>query len=136
MHPKKQSDEEKKHAHKLIYYISKRGGHVGPFNVVMPKRSSWGSAEEAIRDAVSLEKELNTKLHTIHKNAERICADPHLMDFLESEFLEEQISSIRQLSRMLATLTSFEKENRAVGEYFVDQQLVGEETRKYFDDEL
>lgn len=59
-----------------------------------------------------------------------------LMDFLESEFLEEQISSIRQLNRMLAVLTSFEKENRATGEYFVDQQLVSQETRKYYDDEL
>lgn len=58
------------------------------------------------------------------------------MDFLESEFLEEQITSIRQLNKMLSVLTSFEKENRATGEYFVDQQLVKQETRKYFDEEL
>ena len=58
------------------------------------------------------------------------------MDFLESEFLEEQISSIRHLNKMLAVLSSFEKENRATGEYLVDQQLVKEETRKYFEKEL
>lgn len=44
----------------------------------MPKRVTWASAEEAVRDAVELEKELNVKLHNIHKNAERICADPHV----------------------------------------------------------
>lgn len=44
----------------------------------MPKKVTWGSAEEAVRDAVELEKELNVKLHNIHKNAERICADPHV----------------------------------------------------------
>ena len=132
----KQSDDEKQHAHKLIHYISKRGGRVNAFNVAMPTKASWASAEEAVRDAVDLEKELNVKLHNIHKNAERICADPHLMDFLESEFLEEQVASIRQLSRTLTILTSFEKENRAMGEFMVDQQLAEEDTRKYYVDEL
>lgn len=58
------------------------------------------------------------------------------MDFLESEFLEEQISSIRELNRMLTVLSTFEKENRAMGEYLVDQQMVKDETRQYFQTEL
>lgn len=44
----------------------------------MPKKSSWNSAEEAVKDAIALEKELNVKLHTIHRNAEKICDDPHV----------------------------------------------------------
>ena len=46
----------------------------------MPKKSSWISAEEAVKDAIALEKELNVKLHTIHRNAEKICDDPHVSD--------------------------------------------------------
>lgn len=102
----------------------------------MPVKSTWSSAEEAVKDAIHLEKELNVKLYNIHKNADRICADPHLMDFLETEFLEEQISSIRQLSRLLTSLTSFEKDNRQMGEYLVDKELIDEKGRKYFEDEL
>jgi len=131
-----QSDEEKKHAHKLIYYVNKRGGRVSSFNVAMPGKSTWSSAEEAVRDAVHLEKELNNKLHNIHKNADRICADPHLMDFLETEFLEEQMSSISQLNKLLTSLTSFESDNKLMGEYLVDKQLVEDKTRKYFEEEL
>jgi ferritin heavy chain len=102
----------------------------------MPSKATWLSAEEAVKDAVHLEKELNVKLHNIHKNADRICADPHLMDFLETEFLEEQIASIRQLNKLLTSLTSFEKENRQMGEYLVDKQLLDEKSRKYFEEEL
>lgn len=106
------------------------------FNVAMPSKSTWSSAEEAVKDAVNLEKELNVKLHSIHKNADRICADPHLMDFLETEFLEEQVASISQLSKLLTSLTAFEKDNRQMGEYLVDKQLVDEKKRKYFEEEL
>lgn len=129
-----QSDEEKKHAHKLIAYMNKRGGRTTSFNVVSPKKAVWQTAEEAVRDAIELEKDLNIKLHNVHKNAERLCADPHLMDFIETEFLEEQISSIRELTKIHTVLSSFEKENRAMGEYLVDQQLLKEETRQYFDE--
>jgi len=131
-----QSDEEKKHAHKLIYYINKRGGRVTTFNVRMPLKATWTSAEEAVRDAISLEKELNGKLYAIHKIAERTCADPHLMDFLEGEFLEEQIASISQLKKLLTSLTSFDDGNRETGEFLVDKQLLKEESRKYYQEEL
>lgn len=131
-----QSDEEKKHAHKLIHYVNKRGGTVKTFDVQMPDKSNWASASEAVRDAIELEKELNIRLHVLHTSADRLCKDPHLMDFLESEFLEEQVSSISQLSKLLTTLTSFGEGNQSMGEFLVDKELVDEKTRKYYEDEL
>jgi len=134
-----QSDEEKKHAHKLIHYMNKRGGQVKAFAVEMPSKFEWSSALEAVTSAVELEADLNKKLHLIHKNAETVCHDPHLMDFLESEFLEEQISSMNSLKKLATTLRSFEPTNRALGEYHVDLQLLNEKKdskRKYFEEEL
>lgn len=75
-----QSIEEREHAMKLIKYINKRGGKVSTFDVSMPIKASWSSAEEAIQDAINLEKDLNVKLHVIHGNAEKICHDPHVSD--------------------------------------------------------
>ena len=57
-----------------------------------------------------------------------------LMDFLESEYLEEQMSSISKLNKMLSNLNSFE--SKQIGEYMVDQQLVEDKGRRYYEDEL
>jgi len=131
-----QSDEEKKHAHKLIHYMNKRGAKVGLFDVPMPKKSSWSSAAEAVQEALDLEVTLNNALHSIHNTADKICLDPHMMDFLESNYLEEQISSINALTKLKTTLDSFGDNNSQLGEYHVDQLLLEEKGRHYFEDEL
>lgn len=43
-----------------------------------------------------------------------------LMDFVESEFFDEQIRSINELTGMIAT---YSKMNSPVGEFLMDQQL-------------
>ena len=44
-----------------------------------------------------------------------------LMDFIEGEYLEEQMSSINQLTRILTILTQMQN---GVGEYLLDRQLL------------
>jgi len=44
-----------------------------------------------------------------------------LQDFLESEYLEEQVESIKQLSNFVNTLTRLSKDNYALGEYQFDK---------------
>lgn len=43
------------------------------------------------------------------------------MDFLESEFMEEQIDSINQLKRLIAIIA---KMDNGMGEYLLDRQLL------------
>ncbi len=43
------------------------------------------------------------------------------MDFLESEYLEEQIDSINQLTRIITILSQMQN---GVGEYLLDRQLL------------
>lgn len=52
----------------------------------MPKKSTWISAEEAVKDAIALEKELNVKLHTIHSNADKVCNDPHVSNLTKYHY--------------------------------------------------
>jgi len=116
-----QSREEKEHAHKLMDYINKRGEDVYTLDVKMPLKSTWNSPKHALEDAIQLENEVNDYLHKIHDVAEHTCMDPHLMDFIESEYLEEQMSSINQLTRLLTILTQMQN---GVGEYLLDRQLL------------
>lgn len=65
--------------------------------------------------------------------------DAQLMDFLESEYLEEQISAINSLKKLSTVLKSFGGDNSGLGEYHVDLQLLKKDKdskRKYFEDEL
>jgi len=116
-----QSREEKEHAHKLADYINKRGGTVDTLNVNMPNKNSWVSFRQALEESLKLENEINNYIHKIHSIAEQTCKDPHLMDFLESEYLEEQISSINQITRLLAILNQMDG---GVGEYMLDRQIL------------
>ena len=58
------------------------------------------------------------------------------MDFLENEYINEQVDSISELTTIKTTLESFGANNEQLGEYHVDKQLLSEDGRKYFGDEL
>ncbi|XP_054168739.1 ferritin heavy chain B-like [Oppia nitens] len=116
-----QSREEKDHAHKLMDYINKRGGIVNTLDVKMPVKSTWNSPKQALEDAIQLENDVNDYIHKIHGIAEHTCLDPHLMDFIESEYLEEQMTSINQLTRIHTILSQMQN---GVGEYLLDRQLL------------
>merc|ERR1719423_570963 len=64
---------------------------------------NWGSPEEGLKIAFDLEKQVNESLLQLHKLSGHH-SDPHLSDFLESEYLTEQVDSIKQLADMLTRL--------------------------------
>jgi len=49
------------------------------------------------------------------------------MDFIESEFLDEQITSINQLRRLVTMASSM---NGGIGEYLLDRQLLAGQVSK------
>ncbi|XP_015788193.1 ferritin heavy chain isoform X1 [Tetranychus urticae] len=115
------SKEEGDHARKLIDYMSRRGAKVSTFDVEMPTKDTWPDGKTALEDALSLETKINNEIHKIHYKAEHECKDPHLMDFLETEFMEEQIDSINQLKRLVSIIS---KMDSGMGEYLLDRQLL------------
>ena len=48
-----------------------------------------------------------------------------LQDFLDSEFLGEQVESIKELSNYVNTLKRFVEQNYALGEYHFDKVTLG-----------
>ena len=58
---------------------------------------------EAFEDALNLEKTVNESLLKLHKLAEEE-GDPQFCDYLEGNFLAEQVEGERQLAGYLAAL--------------------------------
>ncbi|TKY47576.1 Ferritin-3 [Spatholobus suberectus] len=106
---KESSEEEREHAEKLMEYQNKRGGRVRLQSIVTPlsefDHEEKGDALYAMELALSLEKLTNEKLLNLHGVASKN-NDVQLSDFIESEFLGEQVEAIK---KSLSTLLSSEE---------------------------
>ncbi|XP_052828645.1 soma ferritin-like [Octopus bimaculoides] len=138
--------EEKEHADKLMTYMNKRLTTPEVRNIqvdaicnhltykclcaiVMPATISGCSgvkihAEDvpllAMEDAVGLEKAVYNSLRSIVD----ISMDPQLQHFLEHEYLDEQVESIKQLSDYVTQLSRFNQSY--VGHYMMDNRFLSE----------
>lgn len=125
---KESSIEEREHAEKLMEYQNKRGGKVKLQSILMPlsefDHAEKGDALYAMELALSLEKLTNEKLLNLHSVAEKN-KDVQLTDFVESEFLAEQVDAIKKISEYVAQLRRVGKGH---GVWHFDQMLLhGEE---------
>ncbi|CAN1172905.1 Ferritin-2, chloroplastic [Linum perenne] len=104
---KESSEEERGHAEKLMEYQNKRGGKVKLQSIVSPlsefDHAEKGDALYAMELALSLEKLTNEKLLNLHSVADRN-KDVQLTDFVEGEFLAEQVDAIKMISEYVAQL--------------------------------
>lgn len=116
---KKSSDEEREHAEKLMKYQNKRGGRIVLQVIQKPDRDEWGNCLEAMQAALALEKSVNQSLLDLHKVAGNH-GDAQMTDFLEGEFLKEQVESIKQISDYV---TQLKMVGTGLGEYHFDKGL-------------
>ncbi len=116
---KKASDEEKIHATKLIEYNIKRGGRYEshPINNLIDPPSCLLNAFEK---ALELEKNVNQHLLDLHNQAE-IDNDNQLCDYIEGEFLKEQIEAEKELSDYI---TNIKRCGDGLGEFIFDKELL------------
>ncbi|EFN79593.1 soma ferritin [Harpegnathos saltator] len=115
---KKASDEEREHAMKLLAYQNKRGGNIFLQPIKDPV-TDWQSAQNAMMEALQLERKVNEHLLQLHELASTH-NDPHLMDFLETEFLQEQVDSIKEIADHV---TNLERVGDGLGVYIFDKEL-------------
>merc|ERR1719293_198350 len=111
-----QSEEEREHAEKFIKYINLRGGRYVPQDVPEPSVSEFGSALEAMEVALKMEINVNRALLDMHRVASN-ADDAQLCDYLESNFLEEQVESINSIAKVVRKLT---RTGPGLGEHMVD----------------
>ncbi|RUS24559.1 ferritin-like superfamily, partial [Jimgerdemannia flammicorona] len=116
-------EEERAHAQLLINYQNMRGGRV-VLRALQAPELDWGSAKNAVESSLQLEKDVNKSLLNLHKIAEE-SNDPQLCDYIESNFLEEQVKSIKALASMC---TQLNRVGDGLGVYLWDQQLRNSDT--------
>ena len=115
----KASTEEREHAQKLIDYITKRGGKVQFSNIIAPK-TEWDSPLAALEAALALEQRVNQSLLDLHAVADEH-NDPHLGDFIEEEFLGEQVDGAFELAQMITKLKRAQSDE--LGLYLFDKSM-------------
>ena len=120
---KDNSDEEREHAQKFMRYMNKRGGTIKLEPIQPPGKFDYNCGIDAMRAALQLEREVNESLLQIHKIASAH-ADPHLTDFLESEFLDEQVESIHMIG---SHITNMERTGPGLGEFQFDKLTLADD---------
>lgn len=99
---KKSSDEEKEHAEQFMDYQNLRGGNIEIKTVssnilnISEENSKYQCLIEAFKSILELEKKVNSSILNIHSKA-----DPHLSDFLESNFIDEQVKANDEIYRII-----------------------------------
>ncbi|PHT48591.1 hypothetical protein CQW23_12799 [Capsicum baccatum] len=124
---KESSEEEREHAEKFMEYQNKRGGKVKLQSILMPlsefDHAEKGDALYAMELVLSLEKLTNEKLLNLHAVAIQN-NDAQLADFVETEYLQEQVEAIKRISEYVAQLRRVGKGH---GVWHFDQMLLHEE---------
>ena len=68
-----------------------------------PSRNEWGKTQDALEAALLVEKNLNQALLDLHGLASAH-GDPHICDFLENHFLDEEVKLIKKMGDHLTNL--------------------------------
>ena len=121
---------------KLMEYQVKRGGKVVFQDIAKPTTMEWGTALEAMEAALELEKtvipdhyhvimnniflKVNQSLLDIHKVSSDL-GDAHLCDFLESEYLTEQVDGIKEIGDLV---TKIKRAGDGLGLHIIDKEIM------------
>merc|ERR1712119_39337 len=116
---KKSSNEEREHGMKLMEYQTKRGGKVVFQDIAKPSSSEWGTPLQAMEAALELEKTVNQSLLDLHKASDGK-GDAHLCDYLEAEFLGEQVEGIKEIGDMI---TKIKRAGDGLGLHIMDKEI-------------
>jgi len=116
---RKSSDEEREHGMKLMEYQSSRGGRVKFQDIAKPTSMEWGSPLEAMEAALELEKTVNQSLLDLHGKAGEK-GDAHLCDFLEGNYLNEQVEGIKAIGDII---TKLKRAGDGLGVHIIDKEM-------------
>ena len=108
---KKSSLEEREHAHKFMEYQNMRGGEVKLNGVLEASlgyinkgpNSLIKNVLESFKKALDMEQIVYKNLLELHKIGDK-CNDPQFTDFIEGEYLEEQVNAMNEITRYITQL--------------------------------
>ncbi|XP_030381524.1 ferritin heavy chain B [Scaptodrosophila lebanonensis] len=114
----KASMEEREHAELIMKYMNKRGGLIRLSSVPEPV-PCYKDVLHALKHALQLELEVNQHLLDVHALAGKE-NDPNLCDFIEANFLQEQVDGQKILADYIRQL---ERAHIDLGEYLFDKYM-------------
>lgn len=92
--------------------------------VQKPERDDWENGLTAMECALHLEKNVNQSLLELHKLATDK-NDPHLCDFIETHYLDEQVKAIKELGDHITNLHRMGAPEYGMAEYLFDKHTLG-----------
>merc|ERR1711978_438795 len=113
------SHEERDHAEKLIKYQNMRGGRVVFKPIAEPNVTEWESALKAVTASLELEQTVHKSLLELHAGADKH-NDPQMTDFLEGEYLKEQVEAEKEISDLI---TKMKRAGDGIGLHIIDKEL-------------
>uniref|UniRef100_UPI00398EE6AD ferritin heavy chain-like n=1 Tax=Pristiophorus japonicus TaxID=55135 RepID=UPI00398EE6AD len=121
----KEQSHEREHAEKLMEFQNRRGGRIILADIKKPEQDEWSNGLELMQRALQMEKNVNQSLLDLHKHSiER--TDPHLCDFLETHYLDEQVKMIKKLGDHITNLKRLGAPENGLGVYLFDKHMLGE----------
>lgn len=130
------ASEERQHAIKIISYLLMRGELTSDVSKLIqnpaPLSQSWNSGVDALKDALSLEANVTSKIRDIITACENPSDgsgfnDYHLVDYLSGDFLEEQYKGQSDLAGKASTLGKMMDYYGTLGEFLFDKKLLNGE---------
>merc|ERR1711934_324345 len=122
------SDEEREHAEKFQKYLMMRGGRLTLTDIKAPP-TEYESGLAAMEAALQLERDVNDSIIRMHKIADEQ-GDSQMCDFLEGNFLNEQVEGIKAIGDYV---TNLKRVGPGLGEYIFDKETLGGGEQLKFD---
>uniref|UniRef100_A0A8B9WS53 Ferritin n=1 Tax=Bos mutus grunniens TaxID=30521 RepID=A0A8B9WS53_BOSMU len=119
-----QSHEEREHAERLMKLQNQRGGRIFLQDIKKPDRDDWENGLTAMECALCLERRVNQSLLKLYKLATEK-NDPHLCDFIETHYLNEQVEAIKELGDHITNVSKKGAPGSGMAEYLFDKHILG-----------
>ena len=104
---KKSAEEELEHAHNLMKYQNLRGGNVELRGIQSANIDFLFESDNPVlscfKETLSMEQNVYENLLKVHKVGDE-CSDPQFTDFIEGEYLEEQVNALNEISKYVTEL--------------------------------
>ncbi|CAM4704206.1 unnamed protein product [Caretta caretta] len=112
--------EKREQAERMLGFQNRRGGRILLQAIQKPEQDEWGNGAAAMDFALKLEKTINQALLDLHKVATSH-ADPHMCDFLETHYLDEEVKLLKKLGDHVTNLRRVGAAEGGLGEYLFDR---------------
>ncbi|KAM5297904.1 ferritin light chain [Glossophaga mutica] len=114
------AEEKREGSERLLKLQNQRGGRILLQDVSKPTQDEWGKTQDAMEAALALEKTLNQALLDLHALASTR-TDPHVCDFLENHFLDEEVKLMKKMGDHLTNIRRLGGPQAGMGEYLFER---------------